>query len=889
MRTAGLGWRLLLRALPVELRAAYGDDLLQVTHDRLRAARRRGLLPWLHLVHRTAGDYIATAWRMRTAPSPLPESPDREWTPDMLLQDLKYALRLLLHRPGFTAAVVITLALGIGANTLIYSTVDTVVLNPFDLPDPDRVLAIGSEFPRLNQDLTFFESLSGPEYVDVATQARSLEAVAGFDMGNRQILGSETPTNLFTGFWWDDPLPVLGLQPLLGRSFSDEEIEQRAAVAMISERVWRSRFAADESTVGSQVVINDVPTIVIGVFPAAVNVYGTDLWTPMWVDPLEMPRGNRRQFNIIARRAEDLSLAEVNAELAAISRRVEQAHAAELQEYEDWSLRAMTWTGAQVRTLQPIAFALLATVALLLLLVCANVASLLLSRAAGRQREMAVRAALGAGRVRLVRQVLSESLLLAAVGALAGLAVAWLGLQWLQANLPMNLLPTTRPLALSTGTLLYTGAISLVAGVLFGMVPALHAARTDLQGALAQGSGAAGASRSRRRLYHTLVGAEVALAVVLLVSAGLFLTSLGRLQRLDPGVEVDGVLTMRLTLPFERYQGEQITTFFEELAERVESMPGVEQAASASQYPPIGFSRRAFSFPGQPVVNESEMPVALMTVASHDYFDTMGIPFRAGRGFGNDTAVDTPPVAVVNTTFANRYLEGDPIGQRVKLGRPEEPTPEFEIIGVVADTRNTGLQTPSFPELFASVRQAAGATNQLFLLVRSEGDPMALMPSIRDTVAQMDPDQPIYSIATLRDRMASGYATEALAMRMVSAFALLAVVLAATGIFGVVAYAVQRRSREIGLRLALGADASQVVRLVVRQSLLPAVIGAVVGVGLSVGAGVAMTGFLSEIQAFEPGALAGVLVALVLVALGASYLPARRASGIDPVESLRNE
>lgn len=877
-------WRLLLATLPAELRAEYGEELLLVTHERLRAERRRGLRPWLLQAARTVADFVRTAVRMRRPRLQL--SPDPRWTTDMLLQDLRYSLRSMLARPTFALAVIVTLALGIGANTLIYSMVDALVLNPFAFPDPDRVLAIGTEFPRMEQELTFFESMSGPEYLDVEGRATSLEAVAGFDMGNRQIMGRDQPQNVRTGFWWNDPLPVLGLEPLVGRSFSERELERRDAVAMISEQLWRSRFAADEEIVGREVVIDDAPYVLIGVFPAEVDIHGTQLWIPMWEDPAEMPRGSRRQFNIIARSADDAGLRDVNAELATISGQIEQEYGGELTEYEGWRLGAMTWTGAQVRTLRPMAAALLAVVGLVLLMVCANVASLLLSRAAGRQQEMSVRAALGAGRGRLVRQVLSESLLLSVLGAAGGLLLAYFGLQWLQANLPSSLLPNTRPLAINAAALAYTAAATVIAGLLFGMAPALYSGRVDLQSALSQSSGAAGGSRDRRRLYDFLVSAEVALAVLLLTTSGLFLTSLWRLQTLDPGVRTEDVLTMRMTLP-ARYQGGDITRFFEEVAERMEGIPGVLEAASASQYPPIGFSRRSFSFPGQAVDSDSRLPVALLTIASHDYFETLEIPIQRGRGFDDDVRVDTPFVALVNQTFARRYLPENPIGERFQLGRPEDDGLELAVIGVVGDTRNTGLQSPPAPEIYVSIRQADGANNQLFVLVRTDGDPAGVLPAVRSVVAQMDPDQPIYSIATLEERMASSYATEALALRMVLAFAVLAVVLAASGIFGVVAYAVQSRSREIGLRMALGAEGRTVTRLIVRQSLTPAILGGLAGLLLSIAAGVSAAGFLSEIEAFEPGALAAVALALVLIALGASYVPARRASGIDPVDSLR--
>lgn len=892
---ATLPWRLLLRALPVALRREHGEEILAVALDRLRSERRRHGMPgWLRMAGATAWDFVRTAMRAhrggkRRLRRPEPSSPTSRWTPDMLLQDLEYGLRGLLHRPAFSATVILTLAIGIGANSLIYSTVDTVIFNPFDLPEPDRVLAVGTAYPRLGQDLEFFEALSAHEYSDIREQARTLEAVAGFDLGNRQLMGTDMPENVRTAFWWDDPLPVFGLRPVLGRSFSPDDLRERSAVAMVSEPLWRTRFAGDESVVGGPIRINDDPYVLIGVFPSSANVYGAEMWTPMWAAPLDLPRG-RRQFNVLARRNDETSLSEVNAELEGIARRTEGEYGDELPEYAGWSLHALTWTESQVRTMKPAAYVLMGSVGFVLLLVCANVASLLLSRATGRRREMAVRAALGAGRGRLIRQVLSEALLVACLGAVVGLGLAWLGLQWLEANAPgMLRFLTSRPLALNVNALAYTGLVTVVAGILFGLAPALTTSRFDLRRGLAASAASSTGGRGRRRLHDALVAVEVALALVLLTGAGLFITSLWRLQHIDLGIDPDGVLTMRLTLPGSRYQGSDITRFFEQLQGRVEAVPGVSGVAVASQLPPRGFIRQQFSFPEQVVDSDSELPVALLTIVSQEYHPAMGIPVLAGRAFTDADRVDSVPVAVVNETFARRYLGRDPVGRRVKLGRPDEPLPELEVVGVVQDTRNVGLQTPVAPEIYVSIRQADGASNQLFLLVRSDGDPRALLPSVRRAVASLDPEQPVYSIATLREVMASGYTLQAFAMALLTAFACVALLLAATGIFGVVAYAVSQRSREIGVRIALGAGQGRVRQLVVRQALVPIGFGALAGLLLSIGLGTALAGVLGEVSAFEPLPLAAVAATLVVVALAASYVPARRASAIDPVTALRAE
>ncbi len=625
-------------------------------------------------------------------------------------------------------------------------------------------------------------------------------------------------------------------------------------------------------------------------FPATADIYGSQLWTPMWVDPGAMPRARRRQFNLMARVAEGRSLSDVNAELETLARRMEQEYGAEIQEYADFRLRALTWTDARVRTMKPAAFVLLASVGFVMLLICANVGSLTLSRSAARQREIGVRAALGATRWRIVRQLLAESMLLAGLGALAGATMANLSLGWLQANLPAAPFFAPRELTLNANVIGYTVAITLLAGMLFGVAPALQATRASLHSLLGGAAHGATGSRSRRRMQDLFVAVEVALALVLLAGAGLFLTSLARLQRVDLGFDPDNVLTMRLTLPWSRYEGEGITNFFEQLADQVETIPGVRSAASVAQFPPMEFIRQQFSLPDQVVESERELPVALLTIASDDYFDTLGLPLLSGRAFNSLDRPGGQLVAVVNETFARRYLDDDPIGNRIKLGRIEDQElPWLSIVGVVGDTRNEGFRRRPAPEIYVGLRQVNGMFNQLFLVVRSEGDPHALVPAIREAVAAIDPDQPVYAIRTLLEVLASAVAVEAFVSVLLSVFSVVALILAATGIFGIVAYAVSQRVREIGVRIALGAGSRDVRRTIVRQALLPVLVGSIVGLGMAIALGIVLPGFLSHLASFEPVILGTVVIALGCVAATASYLPARRASRIDPIEALRSE
>ena len=812
-----------------------------------------------------------------------------DWRLEMMGHDVRFAIRSLLARPAFTLTVIVTLALGIGANAVVFSAVDAVVLNPFAFEEPDRIVGVGTIYPRLNVELGFFERLSAPEFADIQRTVTAFEDMAAFDMGNRQIIGGDVPQNLFTGFWWHDVMPVLGARPVLGRGFSREDIANGERVALISHRVWQTRFAADDSVIGMTIRIDDQPYTLIGVFPPQAFIYGTDLWMPMWADPDAMPR-NRRQFNIIARLAEGATLDEANAQLEALARRTEGEHGAELEEYEGWRLVAQTWTDVNVQTLKPAAVILLGAVGFVLLLVCTNVASLLLSRSAGRQREIALRAALGAGRTRIVRQLLTESALLALLGGAAGVLLAIAGLRLLVIQLPATLLPTTAELAINGRVLGYTAAASLLAGLVFGLAPALQTSRFELQRTLGLEAGQSTGSRGRRRLQGTFVAVEVALALVLLMGAGLLVNSFIRLNAVEPGVDTGDVLTMRLTLPWNKYEGAAIPAFFEELTGRVATIPGVTAVGAGTQMPPDVFSRRQFVPEGGELGAEGSLPVAYVTLADEGYFETLGMPLRRGRGFAPEDRMDTPLVAVVNETLAGTYFPGaNPIGRGIKIGTPEDDLPRVEIVGVVGDTKNRGLGSNTQPELFVSLRQASGYDNQIFLIVRTAVEPSSVLDEVRAQVAAIDADQPVYAVQLLDEAFGAQFAVQRFALVMLGAFAALAMALAAVGIYGVVSSGVADRTREIGVRMALGAGRREVVGLMVRQALVPVAIGLVVGLGLSAGLGIAMSGMLYGTPGADPITLSAVALLLAAIAFAAGYLPARRASGVDPVAALRAE
>ena len=801
---------------------------------------------------------------------------------------LRQAIRSLRKGPGFSLVVILTLAVGIGANTVVFSVVDGIIFNPFPYPEVDRLVGVGPVYPRLNQELSFFEVLSPAEYGDLRDQSRVLEKVVAWDMGNRQIAGATTPTNVFTAFWWGDALSTLGVTPALGRGFLPEETERGDAVAVISHRLWQGRFGGDPEVVGSTIQVNGDPYTLVGVLPPRTLIYGTDLWIPMPIGP-EVYARNRRQFQVLARLAPGASLEEANTELEGIARRVEAAYGQEFEEYLGWRLVASTWTDINVQTLRPAALVLLGAVGLVLLLVCANLANLFLARALKRRREFALRTALGAGRGRVLGQLLSESTALSLLGGAIGAGLAILGLRGLLAVVEVLGLPIPAEPSINTRVLLFTGGISVLTGVLFGLVPALQVSRPDLQGTLQAEGRNSGGGRGRQRMQRTLVGVETAVALALLIAGGLLVNSFLRLQRVDPGYNPENTLTMRLTLPWEEYDMESIMAFFQDLEERVEGLPGVTSAAIANQFPPLTFLDSQFSVEGQAYGEEESLPTAYLTLVSPDYFESMEIPAVAGRLLDRGDRMGSREVAVINESAARRFFPGgDPVGRRFHIGGPEAEREWIEVVGVVADSRNRGLDVLPQPEIFGSTHQVPGG-NQFFLLVKTGGEPRGLLPSIQQTVAAMDPDQPIYAIRTLEEAIGASMAPKRIATLALSFFAAFALLLASLGIYSVVAFGVAERTREIGIRMALGAEGGAVRSLVIRQALTPVFIGAVVGVGLAF----ALRGFLQSllfgIAGHDPLTFISVTGTLLGVAGLASYVPALRASRLDPVEALADD
>ncbi len=801
-----------------------------------------------------------------------------------LIQDVRHGLRGMRRSPGIAAVIVVTLSLGIGANTILYSVVDGLILNPFPFPDEEGLLTVGTEYPKLGSSLTFIEHMSPAEYVDIRDEAASLEHVVAWDMGNRQVSWGDLTDNFFSGFWWGDAFETLGMTPFMGRGMTMEETIAGDRVAVVSHRVWQARFGADPELIGKSLGINGSPYTIIGVMRPGAELRGMDLWIPMGVSPDVLPR-QQRQFQVLARVRDGYDQAAVNAELEVLARRTELAYT-EMEEYENWRMQAETWTEANVRLIKPAGYLLLGAVMFVLLLVCSNVASLLLARSTARKREMAVRAAMGANRGRLVRQLLTESVSLALVSGLIGIAIAFVGTRAV-ANILAGVPFLPGSVELNLRVLAFAVTASVTAGVLFGILPAIRDSAGGVYATLKSEGLSTTGSVGRLRLQRALVSVEVALALVLLVGGGLLINSFARLTRVDTGFEPEGVMSMRLTLPWEEYDGPAIGAFFQTLEEQVAAIPGVEAVGRGAQFPPVAFSFNRVATEGLQVTDAGQLPTAMTTLASPGYFDALGIPFKRGRNFSDTDVEGSPLVAVINEAAEDLlFPDGDAVGSRFRAGADAEDE-WFEVVGVVGNTLNNGLDQATFPEVFANHRQMPGWFNQMMLLIRTSVEPYSIVPAVRSVVQSIDPDQPVYRIQTVSEGIALSVAPRRIAANVLVVFAAFALVLAAVGIFAVVSFAVSARTREIGLRVALGAGGRQVRLMVIRQALLPVAIGAAVGLGGALALSRLMTGLLFEVSGSDPLTMAVVTALFGLVALVASYIPARRASRLDPVEALR--
>ena len=819
--------------------------------------------------------------RWQTTPH-LPKGDDPMTT---FLHDLRFAWRSVTRNKRLAATIIATLALGVAATTVIFSVIDGVILSPFPFPEPDRLVGVGSAFPKLQQDLTFWENLSPAEYADMRDGSKTLTNIVAWDMGNRQVTEGSSTDNVFSAFWWGNALPTLGTPALIGRGFTDDEIKAGRKVAIVSYRFWENHLGKDVNRIGQGLIVNGEVYTLVGVLPRRALIYGTDLWIPMSVGPEVFPRG-RRQFQLLARLAPGRSMAEANNELAVIAARTDSAFRSSQPEYEQWRLEARSFVDVNTGFMRPAAIVLFFAALFVLLIASVNVASLLLARAMERSREMAMRVTLGAKRGQIVRQLICESTLHALLGAVAGTLLATQGLRALQLALSRMTFPIPGEIALSVRVLGVTLFVSLLSGFLFGLAPALYTLRANAQSALRTEGAASIGGGHRLRAHRFFVGFQMAFAALLVACSGLLIRSLVRLQSVDPGIATSQILGFRTTLATQRYRDpEAFKRFFETLETNLSAVPGVTNVALASQTPPLYFSSMSFRIEGEEVAAEGSLKNAYFTSVSPNYFSAMGIPLREGRLLTRNDRADAPPVVVLNEMAAKRYFPtGSALGKRLRFGKGEGGI-VAEVVGIVGTIKNRGLDRAEGQELFVTLSQS-GFNNQLMTIIRTKGDPLTLTPSVRETVKQLDALQPIYQVQTLEQAFASLGIQRRIATYALLVFASFALLLAAAGVYSVASYAAAARTREIGVRMAIGATSGDVRRLVARQALMPVTIGATLGLMGAVGASNAMGPMLFQVKGYDPMTLGLSLVVLAAMALFAADGPARKAGRTNLVSAL---
>lgn len=805
-----------------------------------------------------------------------------------LLQDIRYAFRLLGKSPGFAAIAILTMALGIGANTAIFTVVNAVLLRPLGFRDPSRLVIVAekSPFPTI--------STSYQNYVDWRDQSRSFESLEATRAAGLNLTGAGEPELLTARMTTAGLFPLLGVDAVIGRTFlTDEDKAGGTPVALLSYGLWQRRFGGSREIIGKAINLDARPHIVVGVLPSGFQILQpADVFVPFvpWAVTLPDDRNWHPGIIAVARLKPSVSREQARAEMVGITQRLEQ-------QYPDYN----TGTSADVVGLQeqlvqnvrPALILLLGAVSLVLLIACVNVANLLLARAATRGREVAIRTALGAGRARVVRQLLTESVLLSLGGGMLGIFLAWALLGPLL-KLSAGSVPLGLPIELDHAVLAFSFGISLLTGLLFGIFPALRTAKLDLRETLNESSRGATSGPGQHRLRGILVASEMALAVLLLVGAGLLLRSFSRLQDVPPGFQADHLLVADIPLSQTAYaKPEQRYEFFDRLVERASALPGVRSAGAASFLPVSGGgSVIHFNITGHPPKSPHEYVAAGYRTITPNYIETLGVPLLQGRLI---TAADTeksPAVVVINASMAKTYFQGEnPLGKRVQLGAtPDKDVPTMEIVGVVGDVR-PGLGVDPQTEMYLPYRQAdlVLPVFQLSVVLRTAADPQLQTVALHSALAEIDPDQPLVRVRTMEENMAATVAQPRFRTWLIGIFAALALVLGGVGVYGVMSYTVTQRTSEIGIRVTLGAQREDVYRIVVGEGLRLAL----AGVGAGILAALALTrllgSFLYGVSAHDPLTFAGVAVLLTLVATAASIFPARRATRVDPLVALRYE
>jgi putative ABC transport system permease protein len=803
-----------------------------------------------------------------------------------MFQDLRYGVRALLRNPGFAIIAVLTLALGIGVNTAIFSVVNALLLRPLPFPQPERLVWIEEVIPVLTDRV-----VPGSHFLDWQEHSRLLDGIAAYNPAELTLTGAGEPERLEGCRISASFLPLLGARLLVGRNFlSEEDRAGGERVAILSHRLWRRRFNADQAVVGRSVRLDDESYRVVGVLPPDFRFFAqSEIWLPMALDHAKEHGPLIHLLRVFARLKPGVTTEQATAELDTIR----QAYLSEAHKKSPLfkgSLQITPLRDQLVGGTRRLLLILFGAVALILLIACANVANLTLARAVARQKELAIRAALGAGRFRLLRQLLVESLSLASAGGLCGLMLAW-GLTTLLVKLsPPGAFGEIAQLAtikIDGRALGFTLLVSLLGGVLSGLAPALQFSRPDLNASLKEG-GQLGLWR-RQRTRQVLLVAEVALAVVLLIGAGLLIRSFANLLNVEPGFRAENLLTCRITLPYPRYESDARREQFQrQLLERVAALPGVERVGATSHLPLTDYTSGVWlQREGRPGDRSQGRPPTSLGLINADYFGALGIGLRAGRLFDERDTASAPRVLILSESLARRLFPGeDPVGKRLNTGRENDPLWN-EVVGVVGDVRQRGLDQEVEPMVYAPYLQ--NPPSRIMLAVRSAVAPSHLAGAVRAAVQSVDPDQAVYEMMTMEERLSDSMAARRFTLLLVGLFALLALALAGVGVYGVISYVVTGRTHEVGVRMALGAQTSDVLRMVVGQGMSLTLIGVALGLAAALALTRVMQNLLFNVSATDPATFAGIALLLAGVALIASYIPARRATKVDPLLALRHE
>jgi putative ABC transport system permease protein len=806
-----------------------------------------------------------------------------------LLQDLRYAFRLLTKSPAFSLIAILTLAFGIGANTAIFTVVNAVLLRPLPFKDPSRLVIIAEKSPYPTITVSY------QNWQDWRDQSRSFESVEGMRPSTIALTGSSgDPERLKSQYATAGLFPLLGVNAVLGRTFLPEE--DRAGgnpVVLLNYGLWKRRFAGSPEIIGQSVTLDSVPRTVVGILPAGFElIFPADVYLPFtpWAKTLPDDRNWHPGIFAIARLKPGVTHEQARTEMVLIAKRLEQ-------QYPDYntsvSANIVGVREQMVKNIRPALLLLLGAVAAVLLIACVNVANLLLARAASRGREIAIRTAMGASRSRVVRQLLTESVLLSFSGGVLGILIAIAALGPLL-RLAGGSVPQALTVELDYRVLLFTLGISIVTGIFFGIVPALRTARLDLRETLNEGSRGSTAGPGHQRTRGLLVAAEIAMAMLLLVGAGLLLRSFSRLQEVSPGFQPDHLLAADFPLSQNAYaKPEQRFEFFDRLVQRAHSLPGVRSAAATSAVPVnAGGGAIHFNIYGRPPKSPHDFTAAGYFTVTPNYFETIGAPLLQGRLFTPSDVEKAPAVVVVNATMAHTYWPNEsPIGKRMQLGAlPDDQVPWMQVVGVVGDVLQNLGNAPA-AEMYLPYRQADGLLPvfQLSLVMRTATEPHGAVSSLRAAVAEIDPNQPIVNVRSMEENIATSMSDSRFRTWLIGIFAFLALVLAGVGVYGVMSYTVTQRISEIGVRVTMGAQPTDVFRLIVGEGLRLALIGVVVGLAAALALSRLLKTFLFGISAYDPVTFVGVSVLLTLVALAACYFPARRATLVDPLVALRYE